>query len=280
MRVFITGATGYVGGAVTKCLLAAGHEVVGLARSDRSAQRLDAMGAEAHRGELSDLDSLTRGAEAADGVIHIAFGLTDWSQLDAAFAEEDAAVTTMLAALEGTGNPFLHTSGSGVLADTGNSVVDETVETDSTGPVASRAELEQIVLQASERGVRSVVIRPGLVYGHGGSGVMLMLVQLARQAGGGRTIGDGTNVWSAVHLDDLADLYLRALESGPAGALFHAASEEASTMKQVASAIADALNLSGPPTVWSVEEARGMLGPLADGLAANKRISATKARKS
>ena len=278
MRVFITGATGYIGSAITQCLITAGHQVLGLARSDKSAEQLKTMGADVHRGDLDDLDSLTAGVSGVDGVIHTAMSLDDFNNLDAIFAKDEKAVEAMLSPLAGTGKPFLYTSGSGVLAATGTEAVDETVATDDTGPVARRAALEKTVLQAQIRNIRTVVIRPGLVYGRGGSGFMHMLAGLARQAGCGRTIGEGKNVSSVVHVEDLADLFLRALEHSPAGTLFNAASEEEPTMLDIASAIARTLDLSGPPSVWPVEEASAALGPLADGLAANKRISAARAR--
>ena len=279
MRVFITGATGYVGSAITKCLIAAGHQVLGLARSDKSAEKLKAMGAEVHRGDLNDLDSLTAGASNAEGVIHTAISLDDFNNLDVTFSKDEKAVEAMLSPLAGTGKPFLYTSGSGVLADTGTEAVDETVATDDKGPVARRAALEKTVLEAQNRDIRTVVIRPGLVYGQGGSDVFHMFAGLARQAGCGRTIGEGTNVCSVVHVDDLADLYLSALEHSPAGTLFNAASEEEPTMLDIASAIGRAMNFTNPPSVWPVEEARAALGPFADGMASNKRISAARAKQ-
>ena len=279
MRVFITGATGYVGSAITKYLIAAGHQVLGLARSDNSAEKLKAMGAEVHRGDLDDLDSLTAGASNVEGVIHTAFSLSDFNNLDVGFTKDEKAVEAMFSSLTGTGKPFLYTSGSGVLADTGTEAVDETVPTDDKGSVARRAALEETVLQAQDRDIRTVVIRPGLVYGQGGSGVIHMLAGLVREAGCGRTIGEGKNVWSAVHVEDLADLYLSALENSPSGTLFNAASEEQPTMLDIASAIARVLKLTDKPTVWPVEEASAALGPLADGLASNKRISAARAKQ-
>ncbi|MGD1913246.1 MAG: SDR family oxidoreductase [Rivularia sp. (in: cyanobacteria)] len=278
MRVFITGATGYVGSAITKCLIAAGHQVLGLARSDKSAEKLKAMGAEVHRGDLDDLDSLMVGASNVEGVIHTAFSLSDFNNLDVGFTKDEKAVEAMFSSLAETGKPFLYTSGSGVLADTGTQAVDETVATDDKGPVARRAVLEKTVLEAQNRDIRTVVIRPGLVYGQGGSDVFHMFAGLARQAGCGRTIGEGTNVCSVVHVDDLADLYLSALEHSPAGTLFNAASEEEPTMLDIASAIGRAMNFTNPPSVWPVEEARAALGPFADGMASNKRISAARAK--
>ena len=276
---FITGATGYIGGTVAQSLLAAGHEVVGLARSDQAAERLEADEIEVHRGDLKDLGSLKSGAEAAEGVIHAGFSVDDWSKLDAAFAQERVAVEAMLSILEGTGKPFLYTSGAGVFAETGDMVVDETTSPDAKGDVGLRIPIEQTVLKAAERRIRTIVIRPGLVYGNGGSQIMHAMAGLVRQAGGTLTVGDGKNAWSAIHVEDLADLYLKAVESGPAGTLFHAASEDQASMLDIASAIARTLNLQGPPSVWPVEEAKAALGPLAEGLASNKRISAARARE-
>ena len=279
MRVFMTGATGYIGSATTKNLIMAGHQVLGLARSDKSADQLKAMGADVHRGDLDDLDSLSAGASNVDGVIHTAMTVDDFNKLDAVFAKDEKAVEAMLAPLAGTGKPFLYTSGTGVLPDTGPEPVDETFVADDKGPVARRGALEQTVLEAQSLDIRTVVIRPGLVYGHGGSGVWHMFAGLARQAGCGRAIGDGKNVCSVVHVDDLADLYLRALEQSPAGTLFNAASEEDPTMLDIATAIGRALNFTEPPSLWPVEEASAALGPFADGMASNKRVSAARARE-
>ncbi|MEM8710546.1 MAG: SDR family oxidoreductase [Planctomycetota bacterium] len=277
MRVFLTGATGYIGRVITEKLLASGHVVLGLARSDESAEKLRAMGAEVHPGNLDDLDSLKAGAASAEAVIHTAISLDDFNDLDTTFDKDERAVEAMLSALEGTDRPFLYTSGSGVLADTGPVAVDETVPVDEKGPVARRGALEGAVLQASSRGIRTIVVRPGLVYGRGGSGFMQLFIGLAQQARCGRTIGDGQNVCSVVHVDDLGDLFLLALERGPASALYNAASEEEPSMLDMASAIGRALGLKGEPSAWPVQEARQALGPFADGMAANKRISAGKA---
>lgn len=279
MRIFITGASGYIGSAITNTLIAAGHEVLGLARSDASAERLKAMGADVHRGNLDDLDSLSAGAAQSDGVIHTAMTVDDFNKLDAIFAKDEKAVEAMLSPLAGTEKPFVYTSGTGVLADTGTQAVDETVAADFEGPVAGRAALEQLVLQAQSRDIRTVVIRPGLVHGHGGSGVWHMFAGLAAQAGSGRAIGDGKNVCSVIHVDDLADLYLKALEHSPTGTLFNAASEEEPTMLEIASAVGKALGFTTEPTLWPVEEASAALGPFADGMAANKRVSSGLARK-
>ncbi|MEL6101953.1 MAG: NAD-dependent epimerase/dehydratase family protein [Pseudomonadota bacterium] len=278
MRVFLTGATGYIGTVLTKQLIEGGHQVLGLARSEASAEQLEAMGAEVYRGDLDNLDSLAAGASAADAVIHTAMVIEDFNDMDAAFARDEKAVEAMLAPLTGTGKPFVYASGTGVLPDTGPEPADETLEADFHGPVGRRAALEQTILNAKDRDIRSVVIRPGIVYGNGGSGVWHMFAGLSMQAGAGRAIGDGTNVVSVVHVDDLADLFVRALERGLAGTLFNAASEEKPTMLEIATAVGRALNFTGPPSLWPVEEASAALGPFAEGMAANKRVSAARAR--
>lgn len=284
MRVFVTGATGYIGGAVTRRLLDAGHDVIGLVRSGETASsasnRLEAIGAEPHVGNLDDLDSIVRGVEAAEGVVHTAMSIPDYDRLDLVFAKDRAVVEAMLSVLAGTGRPLIYTSGAAVYDDTGDTVVDETDPADAKGHVALRAVLEQDVLKAAERDVRTLVIRPGMVYGNGGSGIVHALAGLVRQFGGACTVGDGSNAWSAVHVEDLADLYLAALESGPAGTLFNAATEDLATMRDIASAMARTLDLTGPATAWPVDEARGVLGPMADALTTNKRMSSARARSS
>ncbi len=278
MRIFITGASGYIGGTITQTLIKAGHEVIGLAKTEKDAEVITALGASAHSGDLADFDGLKRGIEMADGVIHTAFGIADWSQLEKAMILERQAVEAMISALAGTGHPFVYTSGAGVYDDTGNDVVDETASPTATGAVGMRAGIEQIVLKAKDQNVRTSVIRPGMVYGKGGSAVVLMMAGLVRQAGGPHTIGDGSNVWSVVHVKDLADLYMRALEKSEAGMIYHAAGDEVS-MLDIASAMARTLKLSGSPSIWPVEEAEVVIGPLAKGLTINKRISSARARE-
>jgi nucleoside-diphosphate-sugar epimerase len=278
MRVFVTGATGYIGSAVAGRLLTDGHQVVGLARSDTAAERLRAMGATPHAGDLSDVNALRSGAQSADAVVHAAFGHDDWSRMDLSFEQDASAVQTLLDALAGSGRPLIYTSGSGVLGDTGPVAADENVARSGNGDVARRAELESIVVDAGTRGVASTVLRPGLVYGRAGGGVMQMLIDLARRSGAGTTIGDGQNIWSAVHIDDLAEAYRSALLK-PGGGLYNIASEEAVTMHEIAGGIGRMLGHVGGVKQWPLDEARAAIGMLADGLASNKRISSAKARE-
>ena len=198
--------------------------------------------------------------------------------MDAAFAQDEAAVCAMLDALAGSDKPFLYTSGSGVLADTGTMSAGEDAALSDASMLASRIGVEREVIAAVGRGVRAIVIRAGLVYGGGGGGTMGLLLDLARRAGGPFTVGEGWNVWSAVHRDDLGELYRLALQHAPAGRLYHAANDDRATMREIAAAGARAAGRTTPVQVIPVEEARKFAGGMADGLVAEKRISAACAR--
>jgi nucleoside-diphosphate-sugar epimerase len=271
MRVFVTGATGYIGSAVTAALRGAGHQVVGLARSDDAAERLAAAGAEVRHGDLAEPATLAAGARDVEGVIHTAN-----SNDERAGAADRAAVTAMLAALAGSGKPFVYTSGIWVLGDTGGREVDEDEPLHPLSLVAWRPAVEELVLAAGGDGVRATVVRPGIVYGHGG-GIPAMLVAAARDKGVVRTVGSGDNHWPLVFADDLADLYRRMLERAEAGSLFHAAAEHR-TQKEVAEAAATAGGAEGRVEAWPLDEARGKLGGFADALALDQRISSARAR--
>ncbi|HLM67423.1 MAG TPA: NAD-dependent epimerase/dehydratase family protein, partial [Longimicrobium sp.] len=216
MRVFVTGATGYVGSAVVDALRAAGHDVVGLARSDEAARRLEAAGCTVLRGSLADTDVLARGARDADAAIHAgATGAADQAEVDT------AAVHAMLDALAGSGKPFVYTSGIWVLGPTGGAVADEDAPANAAAIVAWRAGIERTVADAAARGIRSVVLRPGVVYGRGG-GTPGGFVASGRKKGVVRYVGDGAQRWPMVHVDDLAELYVLAL-AAPAGTVLNAA---------------------------------------------------------
>ena len=273
MDVFLTGATGYLGGAIADALLRAGHGVLGLAHSEKSAQVLQARSISPLRGDLRDPASLARGARQADAVIHAA--TTNSSDM----AEADiAAVEAILAALEGTNKPFIYTSGCWVLGNSGESIADEASPTHPPAIVAWRPALERRVLAAAARGVRSVVIRPANIYGRGG-GTTAMLINLARQTGAARYIGTGENHCPMVQVDDLADAYVRALTQAPAGSLFNAPGGPALRSKEIARAISQAAGLGGRTESWSLETAREVLGPLADALALDLQFSGDKAKR-
>jgi len=271
MKVFVTGATGYIGSAVVEKLLAAGHEVAGLARSDEAARKLSAVGAEALPGDIRDAETIKSAARAADGVIHaVATGTPDGPQADT------QAVKAILEALEGTNKPFVYSSGIWVLGNTGERVADEESPLDPTPLVAWRPANEQLVLDAAERGVRSIILRPAIVYGRG-SGIVGDMVEEGRRKGVVRFVGAGENRWPLVHVDDLADLYLKALEKAPAGTLLLAASGPTLTMREVAEAAARAAGCEGRVESWPIEQARERLGAYADALALDQQISSEKA---
>lgn len=273
MKVFVTGATGYIGSVVVEKLLAAGHEVTGLARSEEAARKLEALGARSVPGDLFDSQRIARAAVEADGAIHIA------STGDERAPQADTeAVAAILGALEGTSKPFIYTSGVWVYGNTHDNVADEESQLDPTPLVAWRPANEQRVLQAAARGVRSIVIRPGMVYGRGG-GSPGEMVEEGRQKGFVRFVGTGENRWTLVHVEDLADLYVKALEKAPPGTLLLAAAGESMRVREIAEAAARAAGVEGRVESWPIEQARERLGAYADALVLDQQVSAAKAMR-
>jgi nucleoside-diphosphate-sugar epimerase len=239
MRVFVTGATGFIGSAVVAELIDAGHEVVGLARSDAGAAALEAAGATVHRGDLGDLGSLRAGAAAADGVIHTAY-IHDFSQMENAAQTDRRATEALGAALGGSDRPLVVTSGTALVAP-GRLAT----ETDTpTGGAHPRAESERMTMTLASRGVRLSILRPPpSVHGKGDHGFVRVLTDIARAQGASAYIGDGRNRWPAVHRLDAARLYRLGLESAPAGTVLHAVAEEGVPTREIAEAIGQHMDL-------------------------------------
>jgi nucleoside-diphosphate-sugar epimerase len=252
MKVFVTGATGFIGSAVVTELLEAGHEVVGLARSTRSVEALNAIGATPLRGDLEDLESLRRGASDSDGVIHTAYNHDFTVPRELAAAADVRVIEVMGEMLVGSNRPLIVTSGAGAPTE------------DDAGASSPRYPSEKMALSFAERGVRAAVVRfPPTVHGRGDHGFVPILIDIARQKGVSAYPGDGSNRWAAVHRLDGAHLFRLALESAVPGARLHGIAEEGIPVRQIAEVIGRHL---GVPVVSIPREDAtdhfGFLGPL------------------
>ena len=249
MRIFVTGASGWIGSAVVPELLGAGHEVVGLARSQASAQRLESAGAEALRGDLDDPDGLAKAAGDSDGVIHLAFQheVAFGGNFAAAGAADRRAVEAMGEALAGSGRPFVLASGMvGLTAGRAATENDGMVPGPEirANPAGIRAATALLALSLRGIGVRSSVLRfPPTVHGDGDNGFMATLVGIARQRGVAGYVGDGANRWPAVHRSDAARLARLAVEAAPAGSVLHAAADEGVPFREIAGAMSRHLGI-------------------------------------
>ncbi len=256
MKVFVTGATGFIGSAIVRELLSAGHQVRGLARSDSAAASLAAAGAEVQRGTLDDLDSLRSGAATSDGVIHLAY-VHDFSQYEAAARTDQRAIATLGEELKGSDRPLVITSGTALLP-WGRLVTEE--DTPDAGRFTSvRGAAEEVALSFATRGVRVSVVRPApSVHGEGDHGFVATLIGIAREKGVSGYIGDGSNRWPAVHRLDAAHLFRLAVEAAPAGSRLHAAGEEGVPLRSIAEAIGHQLKL--PVVSIAAEDASDHFG--------------------
>lgn len=241
MRVFVTGSTGWIGSATVDELLRSGHEVTGLARSEKSVAALVAKGAEPLPGDLDDLESLHRGASGADAVVHLA-NKHDWADPVGTDRAERAAVEAVLDALDGSAKPFVIANGLSGLVE-GRAAV-ESDASPAVGPGSDRGGSENLTLDAVSRGIRSIAVRfAPSVHGRGDWGFVTFLVDAARDSGVSGYVGDGTTEWSAVHVSDAAHLIRLGLESAPGGTRMHAVAEQAIPTRAIAEAIGAALGL-------------------------------------
>jgi nucleoside-diphosphate-sugar epimerase len=277
MKIFMTGATGYIGGSVAERLLREGHAITGLVRNESGKKEIEARGMCAVLGSLEASDVIARAAREADAVI------------DTAEANHAGVVDAIASAVRGSGNLFLHTSGSGIVATAANgeradAIYDEySTFTPSFPRMVQRAAIDQVVFDCAKQNVRSVVIRPTMIYG-GGRGVrkesaqVPALIENAKKAGIGLHIGKGENLWANVHIDDVAELYLLALQKAPAGALYYAENGE-EALKNVAASISRMLGFGGRTREWSPQEAEAALGPKAhSSFGSNSRVRGKRSR--
>lgn len=256
MRVFVTGASGWVGSAVIPELIGAGHQVLGLARSDSSAEAVAARGAEVLRGSLDNLDALRAGAAECDGVVHLAFG-HDFSRFDASVQTDARAIDAFGEALEGSGKPLVIASGTPAIPGKVATERDRP-EFPPGSPMAGRAANAQATLDLASRGVRSSVVGlPRTVHGEGDQGFVSWLIADAREKGAAGYVGDGSNRWPAVHVTDAGRLFRLAVEQAPAGSMLHAVGDEGVPIRDIAEVIGRHLDL---PTASRPAENFGFLG--------------------
>lgn len=278
MRVLVTGATGWIGTAVVPELIGAGHSVIGLARSDASAAALVDAGAEAVRGSLEDLEALRSAAEAADGVVHLAFKNEEAFAGDfaAAAVADRNAIASLGAALEGSRRPLIVTTG--LAAHPSGTHVTEDDPADTTTVAGERMLAEEMVRSLAASGVRSASVRLSpSVHGKGDPGFAAVLVAIAREKGVSAYIGDGQNHWPAVHRRDAARLFRLALEKAPAGSVLHGAAEEGVPFRAIAEAIGRSLDV--PTASIAPEQAVEHFGWMAGFAALDIRASSTKTRE-
>ena len=262
MKIFMTGGTGYIGKAVAAALKDQGYLVRTLVRSESSAEEARNQGMEPVTGDLQNPQSFLEEIRAADAVIHLAnTGDSDAGEVD------EKATKTMVQALEGTGKPFLYTSGVWVLGATSDGELHEDSPVDPAPMVSWRGPLERWLKDKASADVRTVIIRPGIVFGEGG-GIPGMIGR-----GELPLVGDGTQRWPMVHLKDLADLYRKALEAAPPGSVLHGVTTVAPAQR-----IAEFASPSGYESV-PVEEARKAMGPFADALALDQNVTSRKTQK-
>lgn len=273
MRVFITGASGFVGSAITQELLQAGHEVIGLTHSAEGTAKLEAAGVEAHRGDISDAESLRSGIEKADGVIHCAY-MHDFDKMDEAGKLESAAIQSMGNFLAGSNRPLLVTSVAAMgIAVPGQPGTEDHFDPSQRNP---RLATEMAAAAVADKGVSVSVIRLPQVHNTQKLGFVSSLIQIARDKGSSAYLGDGLNRWAAAHVLDVAKLYRLALEKNEPGR-YHAVAEEGISLKQIAETIGAGLKV--PVVSLSAEEAKNHFGAFAMFLGFDMSASSTLTRE-
>lgn len=270
MRVFVTGATGFIGSRVVKELIGAGHQVLGLARSDAGAKALQGAGAQVHRGDLEELESLRSGAGESDAVIHTAFR-HDWSKFAESCEMDKRAIEAIGAVLQGSSRPFIVSSGVGVAQ--GRAATED--DPPLSSPLLPRVS-EVTAVALFERGVHASVMRLPQVHDTVKQGLITPLIAIARAKGVSAYIGEGLNRWPAAHVNDVARLYRLALEKGSAGARYHAVAEEGVPLKDIATIVGRGLKV--PVTSISQEQAQEHFGFLGFFAGRDAVISSAKTR--
>jgi nucleoside-diphosphate-sugar epimerase len=272
MRVFVTGATGFIGLAVVREVIEAGHQVVGLARSDAGAKSIEQLGAEVQRGDINDLDILRSGAAASDAVIHLAFN-HDFSKFRENCESDKRAIEALGQALAGSQRPLIVTSGLALIAD-GRLATED----DPPAPLSEQypRASEHTAAALEKQGVRTIVVRLPQVHDTSRQGLISYSIQIAREKGASAYIGDGQNRWAAVHRLDAARLYRLTLEKGHAGARYHAIAEEGVPSRDIADAIGRRLNV--PVRSLSPDQAAEHFGWFSRFAAMDLAGSSTKTR--
>jgi nucleoside-diphosphate-sugar epimerase len=273
MRILVTGATGLIGGAVARRLAAAGHDVVGLARLEASAAKLTGMGYLAVHGDLDDAASIASAVRDVDAAIHAA---SPNDQNSAAY--DEVATRAIIDALRGTSKRFLYTSGCFLYGTTGDTPATEDSPLDPLELGRFRQALEAEILAAADDGVHGIILRPAWVYGNHAWTTMMMYGSV-QEHGAARYVGNGQNRWTCVHVDDLADLYLLALEKAPAASILNGAHGVAITLVDIARAASESAGAEGRVSAWPLGEARQSLGGFADAIACDQLVSGERAKR-